>query len=141
MKLPLSKKRLLLIGDIALIPGLLLCRLLTALMLSQETECLWLKFGGKCITCGGTHFVHCLVRGELQAAFWHNQFLFVLTVCLLLSYILLHLHWLGNVPFAGKVLRRVYSIPGLIVACAAMLGFFFARNIAVFQRVFQLLTQ
>ena len=136
-----KKLLLLLIADLLLIPALFACRELSKVMLSQESTCVMVLYGGQCITCGGTHFVKTLLSGQMIEAFHHNSFLFILTVIFAVSYILLHLFWLAKWEFVGKVLKTVYSIPGLIVVMVWMLGFFFVRNIPVFIKIANILFQ
>lgn len=133
-KLPLLKK-LLLTADLLLIPALFLCKVLTDVMLSHVSICPWNLFGGKCVTCGGTHFVNTLLSGNIVAAYYHNQFLFVMSVLLGISYVLLHLYLLGNVRWARWILVKVYSIPGLILTSLYMMAFLVARNIEPFTRI------
>lgn len=140
-KLLEHKKILLLAADLLLIPALLFFRWYSGYMLSTDSVCSWTLLGGKCVTCGGTHFVNALLHGRVAEAFSHNSFLFLLTIFVLVSYILLHLSWLWEVPFAKKCLSRVYSTPGLIVGLSIMLVFFFCRNIPAFVRVYEILTQ
>lgn len=133
-KLP-TKIKLLLAADFLLIPFLFLCKHLTDLMLSRVTVCSWVRFGGQCVTCGGTHFVNTILSGDIAAAYHHNPFLFVMTVLLAISYVLLHLYWLKDIQWARKILIKVYSIPGLVIASLFMLAFLIARNIVPFTRI------
>ena len=136
----LSAKHTLLLADALILPGLLFCRWLANFLLTEtDTTCLWLRLGGRCITCGGTHFVRSLLNFRIGEAFAYNEFLFVLTVLFLVSYILLHLMVFWKVKFAKVILKKVYSIPGLIVGVVFALGFFLVRNIPVFLRIAQLL--
>lgn len=140
-KLLKHKKILLPIADLLLIPALLFFRWLSGDMLSRASVCSWTLLGGKCVTCGGTHFVYALLHGRVAEAFSHNPFLFLLTIFFLVSYLLLHLSWLWEVPFAKKCLARFYSIPALIAGLSIMLVFFFVRNGPVFVRIYEILTQ
>lgn len=108
-------------------------------MLTWDTQCQWVRLGGKCVTCGGTHFVKALLNGRFAEAFQHNQFLFLLTVFLAVSFVLLNLYWLFDVKFAKVILSRVYRFPTLIIMLSLMVGFFLARNIPVFIRVAEIL--
>lgn len=135
------KKILLPVADLLLIPALVFFRWYSGYMLTTSSVCSWTLVGGKCVTCGGTHFVNALLHGRIAEAISHNPFLFLLTLFFLASYILLHLSWLWEVPFAKKCLSRVYSIPGLIAGLSIMLVFFFVRNIPAFVRIYQALTQ
>ena len=138
-KLLKHKKTLLLAGDLLLVPCLFFLRWLSGYMLSKDTTCTWLLLGGKCVGCGGTHFVNALLNGQILDAFQHNQFFFTLGVFLIVSYLLLHLHWLWNVPLAKKLLSKLHSIPSLLVFCGWLLVFFFIRNIPMITRIFHVL--
>ncbi len=135
MNVSTKKKCLLLAADVLLLPGLFLCERLTDYMLSLSLACQWARLGGKCVSCGGTHFVNALLNGQFSEAFQHNQFLFLLAFLLAVSFVLLNLSWLFDLKFAKNVLSRVYTIPMLIVILSLMLVFFFARNIPVFIRI------
>ena len=136
-----NKKYFLLAADVLLIPGMFLCEKLSDLMLSQYSECAWLRFGGKCLTCGGTHFVNSVLNGQIAQAFNHNQFLFVLLLAMIAVYVLLHLDWLFSVKWAHKCLRWIFSIPSLIFWIVLALGFFFVRNIPAFINIARLIAQ
>lgn len=125
----------LLIFDIAAIPVLFLLEKLSDLMLSQPKECPMVTLGGKCVTCGGTHFVNSLLNFRLGEAFSHNQFLFVLSVFLLISFVLLNLYLLFGFKRVKTVLQKLYSIPSLVIWLSAMLIFFFVRNIPLLELI------
>ena len=141
MKFFKNKKFVLLLCDVLLVPFSLICRELSAGMLTTNTVCSWTRFGGKCITCGGTHFVNAWTNCRFIEAFYYNEFLFVVTIGLFISYILLHIYLLFGVKWAHKILKIVYSIPGLIISLSLMMLYFFIRNIPVFILVIEHLTQ
>ena len=66
--------------DVLLIPAGIICEKLTDNMLAVDDPCMWTLAGGKCATCGGTHFVNSLMNGHIIEAFHHNEYLFLLTV-------------------------------------------------------------
>ena len=121
-------KYLLLITDILFIPGTFFFWWLSGVLLAKPRPCLWNKFGGQCITCGGTHFVRALLQGDFIAAFHYNPFLFVCAIVLILSFILLHFTILGKSRKAQKLLSVLFSIPSLILGCVLMMLFLLARN-------------
>ena len=135
----LYNKKILLLLDVLAIPVGALCYWLTTVMLSTDKPCSWTLLGGQCLTCGGTHFVNSLLSGHIGEAWRHNEFLFVLTVLLIASWVLVHLHLLCHAAWAGKVLRVLYSIPSLIVAVSAMIAFLLIRNWPVLLRVWEVL--
>lgn len=122
-------KILLLSGDVLLLASILPLRLLSSHMLSEESVCVWLRYGLKCATCGGTHFVESITSGHLISAFNHNQYLFLLLVFLLLSYLLLHLWVFFRLDLAKKILRALYNLPALIVHLGVIALFVFIRNV------------
>ena len=130
---------LLIAADVLLIPGLIFCEWLSDRMLATTSTCMWTLLGGKCITCGGTHFVSDLTHFRILEALQDNPFLFALTVFLLLSLIFLHLWILFSLPVFKKLLKRMYSIPSLILWLSGMLVFLIIRNIPLFLRILELI--
>lgn len=126
-------------ADLLVVPAMLLCRWLTTQMLATEKVCIWVRLGGQCITCGGTHFVNDLTSLRIMDAFWDNQFLFVLAVYFAVTWVLLNLHLLFRITFAKKMLMRMYSIPAVIAWCVAMFVFIFWRNWEPALHIIQLL--
>jgi hypothetical protein len=135
----LYNKKILILVDVLAIPLGFFCHWLTTVMLAGDRPCAWTLMGGQCLTCGGTHFVNSLLSGHISQAWHHNEFLFVLTVLLLLSWVLVHCHLLGHARWAAKVLRVLYSIPSLIVAVSPMIVFLILRNWPLFQQVWEIL--
>ena len=135
----LYNRKILILVDVLAIPAGFFSHWLTTVMLAGDRPCTWTLMGGQCLTCGGTHFVNSLLSGHIGQAWHHNEFLFVLTVLLLLSWVLVHCHLLGHARWAAKVLRVLYSIPSLIVAVSAMIVFLLLRNGPVFQQVWEIL--
>ena len=137
-----NKKFHIITADILLLPALFLLEKLSDIMLTKTSEtCLFLRLGGKCVACGGTHFVNTLLNGKFAEAFGHNAFLFVLTVILAISFILLNLSVLFKLKFAKTILSKVYSVPGVIVGTAGLVVFFVARIAPMFVYVFTLLSE
>jgi hypothetical protein len=132
---------LLIAADILLIPGLIFCEWLSDRMLATTSTCMWTLLGGKCITCGGTHFVNSLLNFRIAEAFRHNEFLFILTALLLVVFVLLNLSWLFRVKFATAALKRIFTIPSLIIVMAFLLLFPLIRNIPTFHTIIMLLSQ
>lgn len=133
-----NKKIIMLSSDLLIVPGILLCRWLSSTMLSTETVCVWLRLGGKCITCGGTHFVNSLCSGDIIGAFGYNPFLLALTIYAVITLVFLNLHFLFDLPFAKKVLRGMYSIPAVVLILWVMMLFLFLRNIPLWIRIIHL---
>lgn len=141
MKKKIRNILLLLLADASVIPGCLLCKWLTEQMLSTTRPCAWSYFGGRCVSCGGTHFVNTLVQGKLGEAFMHNQLFFVMGIVLVLSWVLFHVAVIFQAKFAKKILKAVYSIPGLIVTGVSVVLFVILRNIPLFVRIGQMVIQ
>ena len=135
------KKIIILSSDLACLIAALVCAPLSeALLRDTDQVCVWMRFGGQCVTCGGTHFVNDLLSGRIGEAFSDNQLLFVLTVYALLTLIALNLWLLFDLAFAKEVLSRMYSIPSLIVFCVLFFAFLFWRNWNAIRNAVQLLT-
>ena len=122
-------KILIIAVDVALIPCMILCRMLSGMMLSYESTCLMAVIKGKCLTCGGTHFVRDLLTGKIFDAFMDNHFLFLCTMYLLITLVVINLCVLFKVEFAKKMLKYMYSIPALIIFFSVMILFMVLRNI------------
>lgn len=136
MKKTFKKKIILLLSiDILLIPALFLCEWISEQMLALPGACIWTTFGGKCITCGGTHFVNSLLNGQLIQAYHYNELLFIFAVIFLISYILLHIWWIGKSILAKRILSIIYSIPGVIILCLSLFLFLIIRNIPVIKLI------
>ena len=131
------KKIIILSCDVILVPLLILCRYLSGVMLEMEGTCFMTLFGGKCITCGGTHFVRDLLSFRFADAFFDNQFLFACAVFLAVSLVFLNLFMLFELRFAKRALRCMYSIPALIVFGACMVAFLVVRNLFLMDEIRQ----
>ena len=130
---------LLLATDVLVVIGCIVGRWLSGRMLESDTVCLFLLLGGKCLTCGGTHFVRSLLTGQLVEAFHHNEFLFITTAYLALSLLLAHPAVLLKAKWAQKLLRWMYSIPSLILFFVGMVLFVFLRNLTPIRLLIDLL--
>ena len=134
------KKKLILLLDVLLIPAAILCERLSDLMLATEGECQWFRYGIRCLTCGGTHFVNYILNGRIIEAFQQNQLLFFVLVFLLLSLLFLNLFVLFDLRFAKKALRGLYSIPTAVIAIYAPVLFLIVRNIPFIHRLIRLVS-
>ena len=128
-----NKKRFwILLSDGLLIPFLFLCEWLSDMMLATTSTCAWTLLGGKCLTCGGTHFVNSFLNFRFIEAWQHNEFLFLIAVVLAVSLIMLNLYLLFDLKFAKAVLKKIYNIPVLIISISMMFVFILIRNIPTF---------
>ena len=125
------EKIMIVVLDLSVFPLILLCRYLSQFMLSVDTTCFFTLFGGKCISCGATHFVRNLTSGRIVDAFFDNQFYFICALYLALSLIVLNL-LLFDLKIAKKILSAMYSIPSLICFLSGMIAFFILRNVFLF---------
>lgn len=125
----------LLATDILFIPGLFFLKWLSGVMLSNPRPCPWTLFGGQCVTCGGTRFVHSLLSGRFLDAFCYNQFLFIVGILLLFVFIVLHVHIFRESKATKQILATLFSIPSLIVVCIGMLAFLILRNLPMFLEI------
>ena len=138
MKLFLKKnyKAVLIIAfDILCVLAIPLCWLLTDAMLkAPPNPCPWTQppLGGKCISCGGTHFVNYLTSFKIAEAFSENQLFFFLTIYFLITLIMFNLWWIFNLTFAKKALKIMYSIPAAIIFGHSLIAFMIWRNIPMF---------
>lgn len=114
--------------DLLIIPFCFLCKLISEHMLQQSGVCIWTLMGIQCVTCGGTRLVNALLNGHILQAFQFNPLIFLTILCLFVSYILLHLWWIKNIAIAGRILKKVYSIRGLLLYCMCIVLFFILRN-------------
>ncbi len=124
-----------------ILPGMYLCRWLTDQMLATDNPCVWTLLGGRCIACGGTHFVNDLCNFRFLTALQDNPYLFILTVFLAASILFLDLWLLFGKPYFKKLLNVMYNIPSLVIWLCSALLFLLARNIPVFTQLVQVLTQ
>ena len=115
--------------DVILVPCLILFRWLSDQMLQTESECLLLQFNGKCLSCGGTHFVNDLLSGRIFDAFMDNHFFFICTLHLFVTLIALNLWVVFNLKFAKTILKFMYNIPVLILFVVILIAFLILRNI------------
>lgn len=132
------KKAIILAADALLVLWTVICKPLTDYMLRAGEDCEWTKYGGRCLTCGGTHFVNTFVSGDFAEAFNHHQYFFLLTLFLLISLLLLNLYLLFGFKFSLKALRLMYNVPVLILWLWGFIAFFVIRNIPLWVRVYNL---
>ena len=135
----LTKRTALLVAllDAAILPGIALGRVVTALMMQFGSDCAWTKFGLLCGTCGGTRCVIRLLHGDFVEAFFFNEWVFLWILFLVLTVALLNMAFLMRLRFAKTVLKKMYSLPTLIVFLGSLVVFTVVRNIPA---VIQLLT-
>lgn len=129
------KKLLIIIMDVLLIPAGIICEKLTDNMLAVDDPCMWTLAGGKCATCGGTHFVNSLMNGHIIEAFHHNEYLFLLTVYLLVTIVLANIAVLAEKKMPAKILSHMYNVPAILTLCVLLLLFLILRNIPLWIRI------
>ena len=126
------RKILLLAINLMVFPAALLCRYLSGRMLQTVTVCNWRRIGAQCPSCGGTHFVNALCSGDFLGALQHNAFLFLVVLFLAVSMILVDIAVWFDRPFAKKALKKMYTIPVLIVFSGIFITFLILRNWHIF---------
>ena len=135
------KRIIVLLLDAMIVPGALVCKLLTEHMLETEATCAWTVFGGKCLTCGGTHFVRDLsafiLGGDITSgfekhylldAFLDNQLLFVMTLFFFVTLVMFNLWFVFGLDLGKKGLKIMYSVPSAIIFGVVVIGFLVWRN-------------
>lgn len=116
-----------LVLDAMILPGL--CKQLIDVMFGIGNTCKWAMVGAMCPTCGGTHCVQSFLNGDFRMAFAYNQMVFgwilygIFTVLLLNGCFLLHSKW------AGRCLRKMYSLTAFLIGVGIYLGYTLLRNI------------
>lgn len=118
----------LVIQNLALIPLVPCLHEMSERMLANESTCIWTILGGKCLTCGGTHFVNSLTGGHIWEAFLYNPYLFFLMLYFGASWVFLNL-WIFGVPFGKKALKKLYNIPMMIILVSVTVIFLAIRTI------------
>ncbi len=124
--------------DILLVPALVFCERLSGFMIAQNSVCEWTRYGILCGTCGGTRMVNSILHGEFIKAFNLNQFLFLCTIYLAVSLIVLNLAWVFNVGFAKKMIRKMYNLAAVITVLVLFVLFIAIRNIPFIIRLVEL---
>lgn len=92
------------------------------------------------MTCGGTHFVNDLLSGRIVDAFHDNEYLFLLTIYLAITMLLLNLYYLFRLTFAKKILSVMYNLTMLIVFLASIFAYLFIRNIPLWTRLIEVIS-
>ncbi|MBQ7780251.1 MAG: DUF2752 domain-containing protein [Clostridia bacterium] len=131
------RKWILAVAHLLVIPIILFFRCLSDNMLSTDRVCSWRRIGALCPTCGGTHFVYALSNGDLLAALKYNAFLFLLTVFFVLTLVFIDLAVWFDLSFPKKALKKMYSIPTLIILGVIMILFLILRNWRIWILLFQ----
>ena len=140
MKKLIKNKRIgVIVFDVLLAGHLVAFRYLSEFMLTWGLDCQWEQMGGQCITCGGTHFVRDLLSGRIITAFCDNEYLFLLTIFFVVSFVLLNLYCLFDIKVCKKILSKMYCVPTLVIWVAGGLLFFVVRNIPLFIKVWQMI--
>lgn len=139
MKSWIKKHRKWILGaaHLLVIPVILFFHYLSDNMLSTDRVCSWRRIGALCPSCGGTHFINALSKGDLLAALKYNAFFFLLTLFFVASFIFVDLAVWFDLRFFKKALRKMYSIPTLIILGVIMILFLILRNWRIWILPFQ----
>ena len=131
-------------ADALTLIGAIVGRFLSAYLLTDpnpDSVCYWWRIGGKCITCGGTHFVREFFSGHFAEAFGHNQLLFICAIYFLISLVFLNLFLLWDVKFAKSALLIMYNIPTAVLFVVGVFVFLISRNIPLFIRIAEIVSR
>ena len=115
--------------DFILIAGFIICRPISAAMLSVESECLWNLLNMKCATCGGTHFVNDFTSFRFVDAFLDHPYFFVLSLYVIVSLVFLNMFMIYGSRFAAKALRIMYNLYFAAIAVLLLALFTIGRNL------------
>ena len=69
------------------------------------------------------------LNGDFAEAFRMNQMVFVLIILSVIIFSLINFSVLFDVSFAKKALKKIFSIPGLIISLALLVVFYAGRNV------------
>ena len=84
-----------------------------------------------CPTCGGTHAVASMVRGDFVGAACHNAFVLFLTALLAASLVLANCACFLNFKTVNKLLPFLANYKFWLAVCTAALLFAIVRNIVL----------
>ena len=135
------KKLITIIFDVLLIPAGFICEKLTDVMLTTNELCLWVKVGGKCATCGGTHFVNAILNGHIIEAFHHNEYLFLLAIYFAVTIVLLNIVLLFEKKLPLKILKHMYNVPAVLILSVLLFLFIILRNIPLWIKLAEIIAE
>lgn len=69
------------------------------------------------------------LNGDFAEAFRMNQMVFVLIILSVIIFSLINFSVLFDIAFAKKALKKIFSIPGLIISLALLVVFYAGRNV------------
>ena len=69
------------------------------------------------------------LNGDFIEAFRMNQLIFVLIILSVMIFALINFAVLFDSGFAKKALKKIFSIPGLIIFLVLLVGFYVGRNV------------
>lgn len=118
--------------DLAVAPGIGLCRWLSDKMLAGGKPCNWTRIGAQCGTCGGTHCVQSFLQGAFAEAFRQNPMVFCWILYAIVSGLLLNVGFVLGQKWAVTALKKMYSMSAFYVALAAYILFMVLRNLPLF---------
>ncbi len=70
-----------------------------------------------------------LLNGNFIEAFRMNQLVFILIVLSVIIFALINFAVLFDLDIAKKALKKIFSIPGLIIFLVLLVGFYVGRNV------------
>lgn len=92
-------------------------------MFASFPDCIFLKLGFPCPSCGGTRAVFYFASGHFPESFQHNAFFFFLMIYILLCMAVLNAEILFHSSIAKKI-RTVIIQPASLIVVTACYGLF-----------------
>lgn len=125
----MSKKKIVLLLDAALLTAAALAVPMAKWMLWALPDCALASLGVLCPSCGGTRCVRAFFSGEFAAAFSFNPFFFVLIWYLAVALVMLNVGVLLKVRWAERAARAMTGGRAVIIAAITFALFGVVRNL------------
>ncbi len=106
---------------------------LSTCMLDNLSDCLYYKILGiKCLTCGGTHCVNALLRGNISEAFTYNSYVPIFLLFFIFYLFLVNSGWIFGLSWSRKVISKMCSASFVLTVTGISFGYIALRNIFSF---------
>lgn len=106
---------------------------LSTYMLNDLSDCLYYKvLGIKCLTCGGTHCVNALLRGNISEAFAYNSYVPIFILFFIFYLFLTNSGWIFGVSWSRKVISKMNSTSFVLTMTGICFGYIILRNVFSF---------
>lgn len=113
--------------DAILLLAALNVKRLAVLMSDKISECIFLRMGILCPSCGGTRCVYNMASGNFSEAFAYNPFIFLVVIYAAIVLLLFNITYLFNIRL--KVFRIMANSRAVIVIAVLYALFGILRNI------------